>query len=113
VARLAIQHEHAGKDFSLSDWRRVALQAIFAPMITVATCNDPMHAQLLKSVLEDSDIQVLIPNEHSAQTMPHLILAMGGIRLQVRQEDEETAKQLIAEFNAAAPGSDTFPPTIT
>jgi hypothetical protein len=81
-------------------------------MITVATCNDPMHAQLLKSVLEDSGVPVLILNEYSAQTMPHLILAMGGIRLQVSEEHAETAGRLIADFNAATPGSDTFPPTV-
>lgn len=81
-------------------------------MVTVATCNHPMHAQLLKSVLEDSGIPVLVANEHSAQTMPHLILAMGGIRLQVPDEHEETALQLIAEFNASSPGGDTFPPAI-
>jgi len=82
------------------------------PMITVATCNHPMHAQLLKSVLEDSGIPVLIANEHSAQTMPHLILAMGGIRLQVPEDHEETALALIADFEAAAGGNDTFPPAI-
>ncbi|MDF3058808.1 MAG: putative prokaryotic signal transducing protein [Rariglobus sp.] len=81
-------------------------------MITVATCNDPMHAQLLKSVLEDSGIPVLIPNELSAQTMPHLILAMGGLHVQVPEEHEETARRLVADFNAATPGSDTFPPTL-
>jgi hypothetical protein len=81
-------------------------------MITVATCNDPMHAQLLKSVLEDSGIPVLIPNELSAQTMPHLILAMGGLHVQVPEEHEETARRLVADFNAATPGSDTFPPTV-
>jgi hypothetical protein len=79
-------------------------------MITVATCNAPMHAQLLRSVLEDSGIPVLIPNENSAQTMPHLILAMGGIRLQVPEEHADSARRLIADFNAAAPGGDTFPP---
>ncbi len=72
-----------------------------------------MHAQLLKSVLEDSGIPVLIPNELSAQTMPHLILAMGGIRVQVPREYEESAKRLVADFDAATPGSDTFPPTVT
>jgi len=82
-------------------------------MITVATCNDPMHAQLLKSILEDSGIPALIPNELSAQTMPHLILAMGGIRVQVSDEHEENARRLVADFDAATPGSDTFPPTIT
>jgi hypothetical protein len=82
-------------------------------MITVATCNNPMHAQLLKSVLEDSGIPVLLPNEHSAQTMPHLILAMGGIRVQVPGEHEETARALIADFEASAGGHDTFPPAIS
>jgi Putative prokaryotic signal transducing protein len=82
-------------------------------MITVATCNNPMHAQLLKSVLEDSGIPVLVPNEHSAQTMPHLILAMGGIRVQVPEEHEENARALIADFETKAGGNDTFPPTIT
>lgn len=82
-------------------------------MITVATCNNPMHAQLLKSVLEDSGIPVFLPNEHSAQTMPHLILAMGGIGVQVPEEHEENARKLIADFEAAAGGNDTFPPTIT
>jgi hypothetical protein len=81
-------------------------------MITVATCNNPMHAQLLKSVLEDSGIPVLLPNEHSAQTMPHLILAMGGIKLQVSEDHEENARALIADFEASAGGNDTFPPAI-
>jgi len=85
----------------------------FSAMITVATCNDPMHAQLLKSVLEDSGIPVLIPNELSAQTMPHLILAMGGVRVQVPEEHEETARKLVEDFNTATPGSDTFPPAVT
>jgi len=81
-------------------------------MITVATCNNPMHAQMLKSVLADSGIPAVIPNEYSAQTMPHLILAMGGIQIQVAEENEETARQLIENFNAATPDSDTFPPTV-
>ena len=82
-------------------------------MITVATCNHPMHAQLIKSVLEDSGIPTLIPNELSAQTMPHLILAMGGIRVQVPEEHETAARQIIAELAATSPGGDLFPPAIS
>lgn len=82
-------------------------------MITVATCNHPMHAQLLKSVLEDSGIPVSIPNEHTAQTMPHLILAMGGVRVQVPDEHEEIARKLVADFEASGPSGDTFPPAIS
>lgn len=81
-------------------------------MITVATCNNPMHAQMLRSILEDSGIPALIPNEHSAQTMPHLILAMGGIRVQVPEEHEENARKLVADFEASGPGGDTFPPAV-
>ncbi len=81
-------------------------------MITVATCNNPMHAQLLKSVLADSGIPAVIPNEYSTQTMPHLILAMGGIQLQVPEEHEESARKLIADFNATTGDNDTFPPAI-
>jgi hypothetical protein len=82
------------------------------PMITVANCNSPMHAQLLKSVLEDSGIPAVIPNENSAQIMPHLILAMGGIHVQVPEEHEAAARKLVADFDAATPGSDTFPPAV-
>ena len=82
-------------------------------MITVATCNHPFHAQMIKSVLEDSGIPTLIPNELSAQTMPHLILAMGGIRVQVPDEHEAAARQIIADLAATSPASDTFPPAIS
>lgn len=82
-------------------------------MKTVATCNNPMHAQLLKSVLEDSGIPAFLPNEHSAQTMPHLILAMGGIQVQVSDDNEVAARQLIADFNASSPTGDTFPPAFS
>lgn len=82
-------------------------------MITVATCNHPFHAQLIKSVLEDSGIPTLIPNELSAQTMPHLILAMGGIRVQVPEEHEIAARQIIADLAATSPSGDTFPPAVS
>jgi hypothetical protein len=82
-------------------------------MVTIATCNNPMHAQLLRSVLEDSGIPTTIPNEYSAQTMPHLILAMGGLHVQVAEEHEESARHLVADFDAASPGGDTFPPALT
>jgi hypothetical protein len=37
---------------------------------------------------------------------------MGGIRVQVAAEHAENARLLIQAFNAATPGSDTFPPAI-
>ncbi len=82
-------------------------------MITVATCNNPAHVQLVKSVLNDSGIAVFIPDENTAQTAPYLIFAIGGIRVQVTEENAEAARAIIAQLDAAAPDSDQVPPAFT
>ena len=79
-------------------------------MITVATCNHPAHAQLLKSILGDSGITAFIPDENTAQTMPYLILAIGGIRVQVTDENAKAAREIIAQIEAASPSSKQGPP---
>ncbi len=82
-------------------------------MITVATCNDSASVQLVKSVLNDSGIAVFIPDENTAQTAPYLIFAIGGIRIQVTQENAEAARAIIAQLDAASPESDRMPPAFT
>jgi hypothetical protein len=82
-------------------------------MITVATCNNPAHVQLVKSVLNDSGIAVFIPDENTAQTAPYLIFAIGGIRIQVTEENVEAARAIIAQLDAASPESDQMPPAFT
>ena len=79
-------------------------------MITIATCNHPAHAQLLKAVLGDSGIAAFIPDENTAQTAPYLIFAIGGIRVQVTEENAEAAREIVAQIDAASPGSDQVPP---
>ena len=82
-------------------------------MITVATCNNTAHVQLVKSVLNDSGIAVFVPDENTAQTAPYLIFAIGGIRVQVDEKDAEAARAIIAQLNAASPDSDNVPPAFT
>jgi len=82
-------------------------------MVTVATCNNPAHVQLVKSVLNDAGIAVFVPDENTAQTAPYLIFAIGGIRVQVVEKDAEAARAIIAQLDAAAPDSDLPPPAFT
>ena len=64
-------------------------------MTTVTTCSNMAEAELLKSVLEEADIQTFVPDE----------LFGGIIRVQVEDEDVEEARRLLAAF-AAAPQDD-------
>lgn len=65
-------------------------------MVTIARCNSLDEALLLKSLLEGSGITAFLPDEHSAHTAPPYVLAEGGVRVQVAEEDEEDARRLIA-----------------
>lgn len=82
-------------------------------MVTVATCNNPAHVQLVKSVLNDAGIDVFVPDENTAQTAPYLIFAIGGIRVQVPEENAEAARAIIAQLDTAAPDSDQAPPAFS
>ena len=65
-------------------------------MITVAECANEAEAQLVKSLLEASGIAATLPDEFTAQNLTPLIFGH-GIKVQVAEEDAETALALIAE----------------
>lgn len=69
-------------------------------MITVAECSSVDEAQLVKSLLEAHGITATLPDEYTAQTFAPLILGP-GIKVQVAEEDAETALALIAESGSA------------
>jgi hypothetical protein len=66
-------------------------------MVTVAQCGSIDEALLLKSLLEGSGIPAWVPDELTAQTAPPYMFASGsGVRLQVEDEQAESALALIA-----------------
>jgi hypothetical protein len=65
-------------------------------MITVAEFGNVDEALLLKSVLEGSGIKAFVPDELTAQTAPSYLFAGSGVRVQVEDEDAETALAIIA-----------------
>jgi hypothetical protein len=61
-------------------------------MTTVAECVSVDEAMMLRSLLEDSGIKAFVPDELTVTFKGQA----GGVRLQVEDEDAETAKTIIA-----------------
>ena len=62
-------------------------------MKTVAECSSVDEALMLRSLLEDSGIRAFVPDELTVTFRGQA----GGVRLQVEDEDSETALKIIAE----------------
>lgn len=63
--------------------------------VTVRTCLWGHQADLVRSVLEGSGIEVFVPDEHVGSLRPHLLLGTGGVRVQVRASDVARATELL------------------
>jgi hypothetical protein len=66
--------------------------------VTVRTTVWGHQADLLRSVLEGSDIEVFIPDEYVGSLRSHVLLGSGGVRVQVRASDVERADALLSEL---------------
>ena len=61
-------------------------------MKTVAECSSVDEALMLRSLLEDSGIKAFVPDELTVQFRGQI----GSVRLQVEDEDAETALRILA-----------------
>ena len=61
-------------------------------MTTVADCSSVDEALMLRSLLEDSGVKAFVPDELTVTFRGQA----GGVRLQVADEDVETAKTILA-----------------
>ncbi len=78
-------------------------------MVTIAHCPSVDEALMLKSMLAGSGITAFVPDELTAQTAPpYLFASSTGVRVQVAEEDAETALALIAETGAESPEDDSL-----
>ncbi len=69
-------------------------------IVTVRTYADYFAANLMLQVLQDSGIQATLLNENSGTMLPSM--AVGGIKLQVLEADEEQAKEIITKLESEA-----------
>lgn len=71
-------------------------------MTTIATCNLLVEAQVLQATLAGSGIAAFLPDELTAQTSGNVYTyAIGGIRVQVADEDAPAAREILAALPPA------------
>jgi hypothetical protein len=68
-------------------------------MVTLRTCSDLAEAEVLKSLLEGSGVTAFLPDEDSVLWEN----ALGGIRLQVAEEDVDRANDVIQQAGKGDP----------
>lgn len=74
-----------------------------AGWVEVRSCAWLHEAQFLKSVLAGAGIEATIPNEHTLGVQPLYAVALGGVRVLVRPEDAERARDVL---DSTATGTD-------
>ena len=62
-------------------------------MVTVGSFESPLEAQMAKGMLESAGIECLLAGEEANSLMQ----AAFAVSLQVREQDEEPARKLLAE----------------
>ena len=67
-------------------------------LITARIFDNPIDAHLLKSKLESEGIYCYLKDEHTITIDPLVSNAIGGIKLQIKNEDVEKAKKVLKEI---------------
>jgi len=78
-------------------------------LVTVYRTFSSADAQLIRSVLEASDIPAMVADELSSLSIDGYSMSTGGIRVQVPEEQAEDAREII-ESKAAPTGEPPPPP---
>jgi hypothetical protein len=71
-------------------------------LVTIARFSFPFEAQIAKSKLEAMGIPAFVADEHTINMDWLYSNAMGGVRLQVLQEQAAAAIELLKEDNSQA-----------
>ncbi|MCE0522965.1 MAG: DUF2007 domain-containing protein [Methylacidiphilales bacterium] len=69
-------------------------------MVTIRTCYSLPEAQVVQSHLEGSGIKAFLPDELTVQNNWLWTNAIGGVRVQVLEEDAERASEILDEASA-------------
>jgi hypothetical protein len=83
----------------------------FQPVQTIATFSDGIPAHLAQGRLDEEGIFSYLADEQTVGLAWHLTNAIGGIKLQVADEDAEKARVILAEHGAEPSAEETKDPT--
>jgi hypothetical protein len=67
-------------------------------MIQICQNVSPQEADMIRSLLESSSIQVELRDYHTLVADPRLQIAIGGVKVLVPEEHIEAASAILAEF---------------
>ena len=65
-------------------------------MTTIAHPDNVQEALFFKSLLASNGITAYLPDEFTAQSLPPIMLS-GGVKVQVEDEDAESARAILAD----------------
>lgn len=71
--------------------------------VTVFLAFNPAEAQLIRSRLEAAGLHAIVNHELSSLSLDGYALAAGGIRVEVPEDEEADARELIADPGQDAP----------
>jgi hypothetical protein len=65
-------------------------------LVTIATFLTAHEAQMARGLLEANEMECFMADEAMTRIASHLIPMIGGMKLQVRPEDVEKARELLS-----------------
>ncbi len=92
---LEIDPEHAEAQENLSSLRNELTDD--SGLVTIATFSHPLEAHIIKGRLETEGIWSFVADENTAVANWLYSNAIGGVKLQVREEDVESAQATLAD----------------
>ncbi len=66
-------------------------------LICIKTYMNSQQAEMARGVLETNGIEAMISADDAGGWRPELAVAMGGVRLLVREEDAKSALELLGD----------------
>lgn len=72
-------------------------------MVTVATFPEAIEAHIFRNRLEAEGIPCVLADEHIVSNQPWHTIAYGGVKLRVRQQDQQRAAGIIADIRGLPP----------
>src|SRR4051794_37324077 len=74
-----------------------------APMVIIATLNEPSKAKRLKERFQQAGLKVDIHNERHLQQVAFMSRPQASVKVHVEDDDFERAQQLMTEWEASDP----------
>ncbi|MDJ0575982.1 MAG: DUF2007 domain-containing protein [Xenococcaceae cyanobacterium MO_234.B1] len=70
-------------------------------LVVIATFNNSYEASLTQEILKTQGIESWFQDEATVNLAWHLTIAVGGIKLFVREQDEQLARTILDEYQAS------------